>query len=215
MKERAPASWRPDPEAKPQGPKVAHCGGTGVCVAQGPFAFSPLATASSNMAQPSLQCSAGGNKALRKQSLEGKQSPAHLSGCPFLLLPFYSLLLIALALIHYSQTEVWSGRWLRLSLFPWTCEFLCGIDHMAGSFLEVFSLKKVSSDLSGGVSLGNIWVWTFENEREWRLQARWHLTGKISSFRLIWIYVCCLFIFHWCVTPQQLLNKSVVWLLPW
>lgn len=57
--ERAPASWRPALEAKPQGPKVAHCGGTGVCVVLGPFAFSPLAPASSNMAWPSLHCSTG------------------------------------------------------------------------------------------------------------------------------------------------------------
>lgn len=51
------------PEAKPQGPKVAHCGGTGVCAVLGPFAFSPLAPVCLNMARPNLLCTAGTHQA--------------------------------------------------------------------------------------------------------------------------------------------------------
>lgn len=64
---------------------------------------------------------------------EGKQSSAHLSGCPYVPLPLlhYKLLLLAAAKnlhIHYLQLEaclrfIRSWGWLCLSVFPWICEF--------------------------------------------------------------------------------------------
>lgn len=75
---RTAARWQPAPEAKPQGPKVAHCGRTGVCVVLGPSTFSPLAPACSTTAWPSPQCSTGthhGNTTLTKHPEKENSSP--------------------------------------------------------------------------------------------------------------------------------------------
>lgn len=66
---RAPIHWRLAPNPKPQGPKVAHCGWTGVCVVLGPFAFSPLAPACSSMAWLSFHCSTTMTRKPEKEKL--------------------------------------------------------------------------------------------------------------------------------------------------
>lgn len=134
--ERAPASWRPAPEAKPQGPKVAHCGGTGVCVVLGPFACSPLAPVCSNMAWPSLHCSAGTHQATQLWPNSPRKKTAlcssvWLSICP----PSFSLLQIALVSCCKAFSQLLFATWsmfevhsflgmLCLSLFTWICVFV-------------------------------------------------------------------------------------------
>lgn len=81
---RAPVSWRPAPEARPQGPKVAHCGGTGVCAVLGPFAPAQLGQGSIVLLEAA--------RPLRHEEKASTPPP----GSPFVLLPliyYYKLVL--------------------------------------------------------------------------------------------------------------------------
>lgn len=133
--ERAPASWRPAPEAKPQGPKVAHCGGTGVCVVLGPFAFSPLAPACSNMAWPSLYCSAETHQATQLWPNSPRRKTVLCSSvCPLSYASFSSLPIALvscckvssnLSYATWSLFEVYKALRMALLVFPGFVSFVC------------------------------------------------------------------------------------------
>lgn len=126
--ERVPACWQPAPEAEPQGPKVAHCGGTGVCVVLGPFACSPLAPACSNMTRPSLHCSAGTHQATQLWPNGPRKKTSLL--CSSVCLSFLCLVTNPLRSSHIFYlpcgaclTFTIESRPWNFSLFVWILEF--------------------------------------------------------------------------------------------
>lgn len=136
---RAPVSWRPAPKARPQGPKVAHCGGTGVCAVLGPFAPAQLSQVCIVLLEATRQ--------LRHEEKGSTQA----SGCPFVLLPliYYYKLLLHLRII--CKLKFGLQRWLSgfgtLFVVSITCQRAVGV---------VFSLKKLSSGLSDGMLVGQV-----------------------------------------------------------
>lgn len=135
----APVSWRPAPEARPQGPKVAHCGGTGVCAVLGPFAPAQLGQVSIVLLE-----------AARKLRHEEKSS-THPSGCPFVLLPliYYYKLVLHLHVIRKLKL----GLQRRLAGFGTLFVVSITCQRAVGA---VFPLTKPSSGLSDGMLLGQV-----------------------------------------------------------
>lgn len=180
--EKAPASWRPASEAKPQGPKVAHCGGTGVCVVLGPFAFSPLAPACSNMAWPSLHCSAGTHQATQLwPNSSGRKTVICSSVWPSIRLSSSSSLQIALVCcckvftsITCNMKHVWGSlnfedcSALDVSGFGVLYVFLRHQPHVRERSGGVFSHESFFRFVMGsyldtqlGLNLSmNFWKWT-------------------------------------------------------
>lgn len=122
---------------------MAHCGGTGVCAALGPFA----------PAQPSQVCIV----LLEATSMRKKGSTQPSGG--FAPSPSsYLLVQIALALTHYSQIEAWSPKmvlWILGTLFVGSIPCQRAVEVGV-------PLKELSSGFGEGMLVGRVlWFGAF------------------------------------------------------